>query len=133
MSVSESREFAGVWQKRFAFFDAYGLPGGTPEAKAAFRALTFGQRVRLTSNIWAFVFGPFYFYAKGMWRKATTLLVALVGIGALLAALPVGDSVARAIGFGLAAGVMTTANFAYYLHRNGSRSWNPLEGFRPGR
>ena len=62
------------WQKRFDFFNAYGLPNSTPESKAAYKALTFLERVKLTSNILAFLFGPIYFFVKGMWRKGLTLL-----------------------------------------------------------
>jgi hypothetical protein len=41
----------------------------------------------------------------------------------------VSDSLIRAIGFGLAAIAMTTANYAYYLHVvRGSQSWNLFEG-----
>ncbi|MCX8563859.1 DUF2628 domain-containing protein [Mycolicibacterium mucogenicum] len=117
------------WQKRFDFFNAYGLPNSTPESKAAYKALTFLERVKLTSNILAFLFGPIYFFVKGMWRKGLTLLGIFVAVELVLVVLNVSDSLARAIGFGLAAIAMSTANYAYYLHVvRGSRSWNLFEG-----
>lgn len=121
---------APVWRSRFAFFDRYGLPNGTDEARAALRAMPFGQRLRLNSNILAFLFGPIYFFVKGMWRKGVTLLVAGIVVIAVLSAVGASDSIVRAVSFGVSAAAMLTANFAYYLHvRRGSTSWNPFEGF----
>jgi len=117
------------WQKRFDFFNTYGLPNSTPESKAAYQALTFLERVKLTSNILAFLFGPIYFFVKGMWRKGLTLLGIFVAVEVVLVVLNVSDSLARAIGFGLAAIGMSTADYAYYLHVvRGSQSWNLFEG-----
>lgn len=117
------------WQQRFAFFDAYGLPS-SPEARDAMRALPWRARLRISSNILAFLFFPFYFFVKGMWRKGLGWVAVAVVLATLGVTLDVSDPVARAIGIGLAAGAMTTANYAYYLHVvKGSRSWNILEGF----
>ncbi|WP_418002901.1 DUF2628 domain-containing protein [Mycobacterium sp. PDNC021] len=118
------------WQKRFDFFNTYGLPNSTPESKAAYQALTFLERLKLTSNILAFLFGPIYFFVKGMWRKGLTLLGIFVAVEVVLIVLNVSDTLVRAIGFGLAAIAMTTANYAYYLHVvRGSQSWNLFEGY----
>ena len=117
------------WQKRFDFFNAYGLPNSTPESRAAYRALSFMDRLKLSSNILAFLFGPIYFFVKGMWRKGLTLLGIFFAVEVVLVVLDVPDSLVRGIGFGLAAIAMTTANYAYYLHVvRGSRSWNLFEG-----
>jgi hypothetical protein len=119
-----------IWQTRFAFFDRYGLPNATPQGRAALRALDFLPRLRLNSNLLAFLFGPIYFLVKGMWRKGLTLLV--VGFAAISAlnALGIPGGLVQALGFGVAAAAMLTANYAYYLQvRRGSRSWNPFEGF----
>ncbi len=129
MSEAESVPLAPSWQRRFAFYDAYGLPGSTPAAKEAYRALPFGEKFVLTSNIWAFLFGFIYFYVKGMWRKGTSVLIAGLALGVVLAVLPVPPIFAQAVGFGFAAAVMTVANYEYYLHTRGSESWNPFEGF----
>jgi Protein of unknown function (DUF2628) len=119
-----------AWQQRFAFFQAYGLPGSSAQAKAAYQTLPFGKKMRLTSNILAFFFGPIYFFVKGMWRKGLSLSAAALVIGAALVLLDVPGLWSRAIGFGFAGVAMTTANYAYYLHvAKGSLSWNPFEGF----
>ena len=91
------------WQKRFDFFNAYGLPNSTPESRAAYRALSFMDRLKLSSNILAFLFGPIYFFVKGMWRKGLTLLGIFFAVEVVLVVLDVPASLVRGIGFGLAA------------------------------
>ena len=123
-------ELPRSWQERFAFFSTYGLPSSSPEAREAYKQLSFGSRLRINSNIWAFLFAPVYFFVKGMWRKGLTLLAAALVLGAVLVWLDVPDSWGHATGIGFAGLQMTIANYAYYLHVvKGSRSWNPLEGF----
>ncbi|WP_306363922.1 DUF2628 domain-containing protein [Nocardia sp. CC227C] len=122
------------WRERFAFFDANGHPGA-PEYRQAMRGLSFGKQMRVGSNVVAFFFGPIYFFVLGLWKKNLSLLgiwlgvvVALVGLEAITG-VTVSDLVARAVGFGMAALYMSTANYAYYLHRTrGIQGWNPFEG-----
>ena len=118
------------WRQRFAFFDAYALPSSSSEARKAYKVLPFGTKVRIGNNILAFLFGPLYFFAKGMWRKGLTLLAAAITIAVVTLVIDVPDSIARAVGIGFAAAAATTANYAYYLHVvKHSRSWNLWEGF----
>jgi len=127
-------QLAPVWQRRFAFFSRYGLSGSTPQSRAAFKAMSFGERWRLTSNFPAFFFGPFYFMFKGMWRKGLTLLGAGFLLVELIAVLHLPFGVLRSamIGFGVVS--QMAANYAYYLHvTRASKSWNPFEGFRTGK
>lgn len=124
-------EVPAAWQQRFAFFRQYGPVGSTPEAKAAYRALPFGVKMRLGFNIWGFLFGPFYFLVKGIWRKALTLLGISVALGVTSVLLGLPDSWDRALAIGYGAAIATLANWAYYLHvAEGSQSWNPFEGYR---
>ena len=119
-----------TWQMRFDFFNTYGLPSSTPEAKAAYRALPFGTKLRLGPNFLAFLFGPIYFFVKGMWRKGLTLLGIGLVVSVVVIVLNVSDGVVRGAGLVMAALAMTTANYAYYLHVvRHSQSWNLLEGF----
>ncbi len=67
------------WRRRFAAIDKAGGERTRwwrwPEGKQ----LTWKEKRLITSNLWAFVFGPFYYLYLGMWRKAITLsLFALV-------------------------------------------------------
>jgi hypothetical protein len=118
-----------AWRWKFDFYNTYGQPGSSPAAKAAFRALPFGKRLRLASNFLAFLFGPIYFFVKGMWRKGLSLLGIWIVVMVILAALHIPDNWVRAFGIGLAAMAMSLANYAYYLHVvRGSESWNLFEG-----
>ncbi|ORA60820.1 DUF2628 domain-containing protein [Mycobacteroides franklinii] len=126
----DRQSLAEIWQRRFDFFDRYGLPASSPESKAAFKAIPFGSRFRLTANFPAFFFGPIYFFVKGMWQKGLTLVGVWVVFYAVFALLNLPDSAARGAGIGLSAATMSIANYAYYLHYvKGSQSWNLFEGF----
>lgn len=117
------------WASRFEFFRDYGYPGSTPDSKAAFKALPFGQRMRLNFNGPAFFFGPIYFLIKGMWRKALTALAFAIVVSVALTAVSVPASFNTAIGVGIGGVWMLAANYAYYLHvTEASTSWNLWEG-----
>ncbi|QZT62036.1 DUF2628 domain-containing protein [Mycolicibacterium austroafricanum] len=117
------------WRIRFAYFETYGPVPWTLEARQGYRALSFWDRIRLSSNVSAFLLGPVYFFAKGMWRKGLTLC-GLVGasVPAVLFT-DVGGVIERVAALIVPVAATTTANYAYYLHvAKNSRSWNPLEG-----
>ncbi|BBY55523.1 DUF2628 domain-containing protein [Mycobacterium koreense] len=119
-----------AWRSRFEFFDAYGLQTTTLAAREAYKALPITRRLRISSNFLAFLFGPIYFFVKGMWRKGLALLGITVAVGVAGTALDLPDSMATGIGTALGVLAMMTANYAYYLHvRADSRSWNPFEGW----
>jgi hypothetical protein len=119
-----------AWQQRFAFFEKYGLPGSSSQAQAAFKALSFGQKIRVSLNPLAFFFSPVYYFVKGMWRKGLVLLAEAIVIGVLVAFNGPDDILSWALVFLYAAALMPTANYAYFLHvAKGSRSFNPYEGF----
>src|SRR5690242_19489623 len=69
---------AGVWALRFAFFTEHGAPSSSTAAATAWRNLDWRSYRALGVNVPALLFGPFYFFAKGLWRKGTALLVAAV-------------------------------------------------------
>jgi hypothetical protein len=129
-------ERASSRQQRFAFFDRYGYPNSTPESKAAFKQLPFGERFRLTCNLWALLFGPLYFFVlyffvKGVWRKGLVLFGIAVALAAVAVYFDLPRSVEGFFPYVVPILAMNTANYAYYLHAvKGSRSWNPFEGSR---
>ncbi|WNG86663.1 DUF2628 domain-containing protein [Mycobacterium sp. ITM-2016-00317] len=119
------------WRIRFAYFETYGSVWSTPEGKQAYRALSAWDRVCISWNVLAFLFGPAYFLAKGMWRKGVTLLLVACALSAAVLAVDPGAALVRAVVLIVPVPVlaMATANYAYYLHVvEGSRSWNPWEG-----
>ena len=119
-----------IWRSRFDFFSAYGLPSSSPQARAAYQRLPLRSKLRIRGNGPALVFGPIYYFVKGMWRKALTLLAVQIVLGVVLDAVGVAgwvDSLLEAVFY---VAMMLLANYAYFLHVvAGSRSWNPLEGF----
>jgi uncharacterized protein DUF2628 len=117
------------WHQRFTFFDTYGLPSSSPRARDAFKELSWWTRSRMSWNFLAFLFGPLYFFAKGMWRKGLVLLMSAIALGTGVALLDLPEMVDRAGSLVIPAMAASAANYAYYLHVvMESRSWNPLEG-----
>ncbi|WP_342322738.1 DUF2628 domain-containing protein [Kosakonia sp. BYX6] len=66
------------WKFRFAFFEKNGLPnfwGPTPAWKAAFKEMTFGQKVKVSFNFFAYFFSFIYLLIIGLWKKAVLVLL----------------------------------------------------------
>lgn len=66
------------WQRKFALIEKAGGPD-TPLSKQ----LDLFDRMRVNFNVWALLLGPIYYVAKGMWRRAITLLIVCVVIGVI--------------------------------------------------
>ncbi len=116
------------WQFRFDFFDRTGGPKD-PRFKTALKELSFGERIKVGTNFYAFFFGFIYFFILGLWRKALALVGISLALGVLGVFLP--DMVVRAFGFAFTLLTAMAANYAFYLDRvKGSTSWNPYEGVR---
>jgi hypothetical protein len=71
----EQQSISDSWRVKF---DLLEKAGGVklPNVKK----LPFGERMKVGFNIWGFLFGPFYYLAKGMWKKA----ISLFGISVLI-------------------------------------------------
>ena len=69
----EEAELSALWRIRFDLVEKAGGPTLPPIKK-----LRLGECFRLVWNFWALLFGPFYYLAKGMWRKA--LVAAFIGL-----------------------------------------------------
>jgi len=116
------------WKFRFDFFEKHGVPGHgipTPEFKAAFKALSFGERIKLNSNFYAFFFGFIYygFFLK-LWRQALIILGITLILGLVAAIFNLPDNLLRGLGIGLALVFGMRANALYYLKRTqGDIGW----------
>jgi hypothetical protein len=109
------------WKAKFSLFEK---AGGIKMPQ--FKALSVSERMKISFNILAFLFGPIYYAFKGMWKKglatfgASLLLALLIGFLLELAGL---GRVANALGYGLAAFYAVRANVDYYkkmvLKQNG--------------
>jgi len=80
-------DLAGLSEKWRLRFEAIEKAGG---ARARWwrlpgaRDLTWKEKRLVTSNLWAFVFGPLYCLYLGMWRKAITLTLVVLVIDVIL-------------------------------------------------
>jgi hypothetical protein len=116
-------------QERFAFFDAHGGPL-SPDYRDACKEMPFGKRLFFNANWWAFFFGPFYFYARGMWKKGTVVLVVLLAYFVTEISLGVPKEY-HWVGTWTSFVVMWTANWADFLKTTENReSWNPFQAFK---
>jgi hypothetical protein len=90
------------------------------------KALSVSERMKITFNLLAFLFGPIYYAVKGMWKKglaifgASLVFVVLLSFVMELAGL---GRFANALGYGAAAFYAIRANIDYYkkmvLKQNG--------------
>lgn len=105
-----SQEATDAWKEKFALLEKAGGPKLTKT-----RDLAFGERTKVVFNVWGFLFGPFYYLAKGMWKKAIVLLalcvVAIVILSMILSAMGISDAITSFIAPAVFA---TRANVDYY-------------------
>ncbi|WP_411882319.1 DUF2628 domain-containing protein [Polaromonas sp. YR568] len=100
------------WKARFQLIEK---AGGVklPDAKA----LGSGERMKVMFNVLAFLFGPIYYLAKGMWKKAIALFVVCVAVVVLIQLLLEITGYAqfgKPLGYGVAAVFAIRANIDYY-------------------
>ena len=50
----------------------------------ALNKLSFGEKMKITFNTWGFLFGPFYYLFKGMWKKSITMTVGVLGFAVVV-------------------------------------------------
>lgn len=74
-AASTEADLSALWRIRFDLIEKAGGP-----TRPLFKQLSLGERFRLAFNLWAMFFGPLYYFAKGMWRKAITMLVLALSV-----------------------------------------------------
>jgi len=134
-TATDLSDLSPMWRERFAFFEQHG-PLNTPEALAAFKALSYDEKLVLRMNWRALFLGIVYLPMLGLWRRWLMLMVAIaVGIGAaiVLRRVEVLDvSLPWVVWVVLLAFLSVCAastNYAYYLKRTtGEDSYNPFIG-----
>jgi len=130
ISVSEK------WQERFELFERIGADDtliskffGTP----AFKELDSKEKKSIKWNSLAIVFGPLYYFCKGMWQKGAVLLGVVWLFAALLTLIEtaIGKSM-PALMYWLPSAIICgqLASFDYYRHvKHGDRTWSFMPGF----
>ncbi len=96
------------WKKRFRAIEK---AGGANLPK--FKSLSVAERRSINFNWIAFVLGPFYFLAKGLWRQTIVYVVLAIALALVFEILGLGKF-GRAIGYGFAAVYAIRANVSYY-------------------
>ena len=88
----EMTEIPEAWKVKFSLLEK---ADGPKLSKA--RDLSFGERTKVVFNAWGFLLGPFYYLAKGMWKKAIVLfalcVAAIVVLSMLLKAMGISDAI----------------------------------------
>ncbi len=121
---AETAALSDAWRRRFALIDTAGGPK-LPNLKQ----LSSRQQIQLSSNLLGFLFGPFFYLAKGMWRKALTLTVVAViasfAVEFAMRSVGVSEYVASSGSSMVGAALFAMrANIDYYKHvRLGNRDW----------
>lgn len=98
------------WRLKFELMEKAGGPK-FPRIKE----LSFGERMKVVFSIWGFLLGPFYYLAKGMWKKAISLtavvFVLILLLEKILEAFDLPEAITSFIGPAIFA---TRANIDYY-------------------
>ncbi len=108
----DSLPVSDTWKNKFYLIEKAGGVKMT-----AFKSLSFGERMKFSFNILAFLFGPIYYAVKGMWKKG--LLMFVVGVVAIVVLSMVMElmglgRMANALGYGVSAVFAMRANIDYY-------------------
>lgn len=104
-------EVSDKWKSRFRAIERAGgvdLPG--------LRDLARSDRLLVQFNWIAFLLGPFYYVAKGLWRQAIVYVVLAIACSLILEAMGLGKF-GRGVGYGFAAIYCLRANISYYKTR----------------
>ncbi|MGY5959025.1 Inner membrane protein [Kosakonia sp. BK9b] len=111
------------WKYRFAFYDKNGLPsfwGQSPAWKEAYKEMTFGQKIKVSMNFFAYFFSIIYLLILGLWKKA--ILVLLLNI-VVIAIILITDM--NFLGYVVNIFTAMRANIWYYeLKVKGVQTWN---------
>lgn len=86
-SAGAADDLAGLpekWRRRFAAIEKAGGERVRWWRWPEVNRLTAKEKRLITSNVWAFVFGPFYYLYLGMWRKAITLSLVALSLDVIL-------------------------------------------------
>ena len=72
------------WRLRFAVIEKAGGERARWWKWSEWKQLSWKEKRLITSNLWAFIFGPLYYVYLGMWRKAITLMLVVTVIDVII-------------------------------------------------
>ena len=117
----DSLEVSEKWKQRFRLIEKIGWHKGVWKNYWNFKQLPLGQRFSLFFNIWGFLFGPIYYFAKGMWVKALFLIGLYVLLNIVLALLDVDINVFQ---FAIPVYCASMANYDFYMLKVKGKQWD---------
>lgn len=104
------------WKETFRAIEEAGLVSGG--FYPTFETVDPKKHRQLMFNLWAFLFGPIYYFVLGMWRKALTWIAMTIafsiGAAILVVFLGLPDAISRALGIGIQVLYASNANADYY-------------------
>jgi hypothetical protein len=108
------------WREVFALIEK----AGGPSLRNASKLCSFGERCKVLLNVWALLFGPFYYVAKGMWKRAITYSLLMIAGGTAYEQIVGGGAYRYAFPIICAGLWMQLANISYYkLVVQDDRGW----------
>lgn len=123
-----NKHYPQVWVDRFNFFKLHGAPN-TKGFVTELKALPFGKKMRVNFNWLAFFFGPIYFFIKGMWQGAITLIMIII-IAAIICSLTP-SYVGSVLNFAFSFMCGMVANYTFYRKEVlGEDDFNIFKGMR---
>lgn len=119
------------WRFRFGFFEKHGVPGiaesfaGTHamrETRETIKQMSFGDRIKLNMNFYAFFFGIVYFaFFLKLWRQALILIAIVLGYVIITVFLDIPDGMDEGFSLVYSLFCAARANPLYYLKRTQGR------------
>jgi hypothetical protein len=107
-----SLKVSEAWREKFRVIEKAGGP-----RLPKFRSVPYKERKTIGFNGFGFLFGPFYYLAKGMWRKAITYFgggVAIIVVLSIVMDMLGFKDAERYLGYGMAGAFAVRANIDYY-------------------
>lgn len=101
-------DVSDAWKRKFRLIEKAG-EGYFRQS----RERSSGGSFAVGFNILAFLFGPFYFLAKGLWRPAVAYVLLAVAVGVVLELISKGK-LSHGLGYGFAFIYAIRANVLYY-------------------
>lgn len=116
LDAIEEAPVSDAWKDTFRAIEEASLVRGG--LMPVFENVDPGKHRHLMFNGWAFFFGPLYYFALGMWRKALTWVFLTIALSLLAAvmvvALGLPAAISRAVGIGMQVLYASNANADYY-------------------
>lgn len=81
-----------------------------------FKTMSYSERRKVVAafNFWAFLFGVFYYFAKGMWKQGFIWLFIIVAVSLLLTSV---FHLSSGLGYGASVIYALSANRDYFYHK----------------